>query len=115
MLISRAEALSRRVGRIQTFSSLFSFIHWQGGFKQILITFSIGLTLVTLRSRLGLWPLVIAHFTIDFMHDLFERQTTIRFGYILTGVYLFVGILLLVLLKPIEDCKGARLEDSPER
>ena len=76
--------------------------------EAILLAFSIGLTFVNLRARVGIWALVLAHFTIDFTHDLFDRQTTIKFGYIITEVYLIVGFLLLAFLKPVEKPR-----DSP--
>ncbi len=84
----------------------FAVVHlnlglWQASF----VVFPIGLALGVARDRIGMWPLVCIHATIDFVHDLFDRTwdgylTVLRILMALTFVIAVVG---LIRLRPKPD------------
>ena len=49
----------------------FSGIHWNRGVWSAVFAFSVGLVFSAVRDRIGMWPLVVIHFLIDFTSALF--------------------------------------------
>ena len=78
-----------------TAALLFSFVHLHEGFLPALFAFSVGLTFSTLRCRVGIWSLVLAHWFIDITARFFARPNRDN-SYLATAVLLLVEALLAV-------------------
>ena len=63
-----------------------------------LIAIAIGLAYSVARDRIGLWPLVLIHATIDFTKEIFERQWAHYglVGQVLVGMYGLVALVVLL-------------------
>jgi membrane protease YdiL (CAAX protease family) len=99
LIQGRLALLGPRIAALST-ALLFTFVHWQAGIWQCIIVFAIGLIFCIARPRIGMWPLVIIHSSIDLLNDLFVRQWS-GFG---TGVkwitYGYLALSAVLLLRP---------------
>ena len=83
---------------------LFSLIHSYEGLIGIFITFSIGLALTLARDHVGIWPLVLIHFLIDFINDVFLRrwESFQTLAMVVIWTYFVIGLIVLARVKSRE-------------
>ena len=92
----RLRVLGPRLSLLLT-ALMFALIHVNKGPWPVLIAFGIGLAFCVARDRIGIWPLVFIHATIDFTSDVFVRRWEGfgLFGAAVVGAYGLVALFVL--------------------
>ncbi|MEE8106521.1 MAG: CPBP family intramembrane glutamic endopeptidase [Planctomycetota bacterium] len=92
----RLRVLGPRLSLLLT-ALMFALIHINKGPWPVLIAFGIGLAFCVARDRIGIWPLVFIHATIDFTSDVFVRRWEGfgLFGAAVVGAYGLVALFVL--------------------